>query len=173
MKRLLADTNFYGMLAKDSQRLEVVSGVKEAKSLVFYGFKTIRDELRDVPKNIRFAGKNIRIDLLNLYEEIVTKHVLEINDDIKKSAEDYYRAYREFGGSKGKEELINDFVIVACASLNNLDLVVSNDERSMLAENAVRAYDLINSVIRARTPRFISYEELKQMVLRGEPNEFV
>ena len=42
-----------------------------------------------------------------------------------------------------------------------------------LAENAVRAYDLINSVIRARTPRFISYEELKQMVLRGEPNEFI
>ncbi len=170
MKRLLADTNFYGLLAKDSERLNIVDDIKTNRGLIIYGFKTIRNELRDIPKKIKIESKNLRIDLLNLYDEIVGKHNIKFTDIIAKRADDYYKAYREFGGSKAKNEIVNDFIIVACASLNNLDIVVSNDERSMLTENAIRAYNLVNSVIRKRTPQFISYEKFRN-ILRGEPNE--
>lgn len=172
MKRLLADTNFYGILAKDAERLKVVSGIKSNSGLIVYGFKTIRDELRDIPKKIKIEGKSLRIDLLNLYDEITGKHSLGFNDVIAKRADDYYKAYREFGGFKPKNEISDDFIIVSCASLNNLDIVVSNDEKSMLAENALRAYNLVNSVIGKKTPKFISYEKFKGG-LRGGSNELV
>ena len=170
MRRLLADTNFYGLLAKDSGRLKVVGGIKSAGTIIIYGFKIIRDELRDIPKKIKVEGKSLRIDLLNLYDEVTWKHNLEFTNTIERRADDYYRTYREFGGSKSKNEIVNDFVIVACASLNNLDIVVSDDERSMLTENAIRAYNLINSVIGKRTPQFISFKSFKKR-LRGESNE--
>ncbi len=166
MKRILPDTNFYGLLAKDSERLEVVGNIKLNKDLVAYGFKIIRNELRDVPKKIKVAGRSLRIDLLSLYDEIAGAHLLEYGNSIIKIAENYYKAYRELGGSKSKTDVINDFMIVSCASLNNLDIVVSNDERSMLTENAIRAYNLINSAVSKRTPKFISYEQFKK-ILRG------
>ena len=172
MKRLLPDTNFYGILAKDPERLQVVGSIKENRILVIYGFKIIRDELRDVPKKIKIGGKNLRIDLLSLYDELIGKHNLELTGNIIKIADDYYKAYREFGGSKTKNEIISDFIIVSCASMDNLDVVVSNDERSMLTENAIRAYNLINSVVSKKTPKFISYEKFKN-VLGGEANELV
>lgn len=170
MKRLLADTNFYGLLAKDPERVEVLGSIKSNKNLLIYGFKIIRNELRDIPKKIKADGKNLRIDLLNLYDEIIGKHAIGLTDVAAKRADDYCKAYREFGGSKSKNEIINDFIIVACASLKDFDIIVSNDERSMLAENAIRAYNLVNSVINKRTPKFISYERFRS-ALRGEPNE--
>ncbi len=170
MKRVLPDTNFYGLLAQDRERLEVISSIKINNRLVIYGFKIIRSELRDVPKKIKVGGKNLRIDLLNLYDEITKNHSFEFNDSIVKIGDNYYKAYKEFGGSKSKQDIIDDFIIVSCASLNNLNIVVSNDERSMVTENAVRAYNLINSVIGRKTPKFINYSKFKNM-LRGEANE--
>ena len=172
MKRILPDTNFYGLLAKDPERLEVVGSIKVKREWVMYGFKIIRNELRDVPKKIRVEGRSLRIDLLNLYDEVAGGHNLGTTDKIAKIAEDYYKAYREFGGSKSKDLVINDFKIVSCASLHNLDIVVSNDEKSMSTENALRAYRLVNSVLRINTPRFIDYGAFKR-ILRGEPDEFV
>ena len=172
MKRILSDTNFYGLLAKDEERLEVVEKIKTSDKILIYGFKTIRSELRDVPKLIKIEKKNLRIDLLNLYDSIVENHILEFTSNITEVAENYYKAYKEFGGIKSKEDIGNDFIIVAAASLNNLDIVISNDEKSMLAENAIRAYNLINSVINKRIPKFISYENFKKL-LRGKPNEFI
>ena len=172
MKRLLADTNFYGLLAKDPKRIDIVGSIKTNKRLAIYGFTTIRNELRAVPKKIKIEGKNLRIDLLNLYDEIGGNHNLKFTDIITQHANGYYKAYREFGGSKAKNEIINDFVIVACASLNNLDIVISNDERSMLTENAIRAYNLVNSITRKKTPRVVSYDRFKN-ILRGETNELL
>ena len=67
---------------------------------------------------------------------------------------------------------MKDFSIVSVASINNLDIVASNDERSMLTENALRAYNLINSIINKRTPKFVSYKNFKTF-LRGKSNEFL
>jgi len=170
MKRIILDTNFYGLLARDEDRLELVEKIKLSNKIIIYGFKVVRNELRDVPKSIKILDRNLRIDLLNLYDSIVEEHVLEFSSNIQKLAESYYKAYKEFGSLKPKEEIINDFIIVSAASLNNLDIVVSNDEKSMQSVNAVRAYNLINSVLIKRTPNFINYENFKKL-LRGGSNE--
>jgi len=172
MKRIIFDTNTYGLLAIDNERLKVVEKIKINSSLIVYGLKIVRDELRDVPKSIKIRDKSLRIDLLNLYDSITEEHMLKFDKNTPKIAENYYKAYREFGGSKPKDDILNDFAIVSAASINNLDVVVSNDEKSMLSHNALRAYNLINSVINRRTPEFISYNKFKNL-LRGESNEFL
>ena len=166
----MLDTNIYGAVAKDEERSEIVEKIKMSK-LIVYGFRTIRNELRDVPKKTKIGNKSLRIDLLSLYDSIVENHIIEFNDKIHAISENYYRAYREFGGIKPQNEIIIDFIIVSAASLNNLNIVVSNDEKSMLTENAVRAYNLINSVINKRTPKFINYGNFKKMLRGGDSNE--
>ena len=170
MKRIILDTNIYGLILKDPERLEVVELMKTKSKMTIYGFKVIRNELRDVPKLIKVQQRSLRIDLLNLYDSIVEDHLLDFNAQVTKIAENYYKAFREFGGTKSKEEIIDDFMIVSAASLNNLDIVVSNDEKSMSNESALRAYNLINSVLNKRTPKFIMYNQFKNL-LRGESNE--
>jgi len=172
MKRIILDTNIYGVIAMDEDRSEIVEKIKISKIIV-YGFKTIRGEIRDVPMKIKIGNKSFRVDLLNLYDNITVNHSLEFNDKIQMISENYYRAYREFGGIKPQDEIMSDFIIVSAASLNNLDIVVSNDEKSMLIENAIRAYNLINSVIRKRTPKFINYSNFKRILRGGEPNELL
>ena len=166
----MLDTNIYGAVAKDEERSEIVEKIKMSK-LIVYGCRTIRNELRDVPKKTKIGNKSLRIDLLSLYDSIVENHIIEFNDKIHAISENYYRAYREFGGIKPQNEIIIDFIIVSAASLNNLNIVVSNDEKSMLTENAVRAYNLINSVINKRTPKFINYGNFKKMLRGGDSNE--
>jgi len=61
--------------------------------------------------------------------------------------------------------MINDFLIVACASKNNLDIIVSNDNITMLTENTIKAYKNINKILSLKTPRFIDYKEFKNIVM--------
>ena len=61
--------------------------------------------------------------------------------------------------------MINDFLIVACASKNNLDIIVSNDNITMLAENAIKAYKNINKMLSLKTPKFIDYKEFKEIIM--------
>lgn len=71
-----------------------------------------------------------------------------------------------------KEELLdgskNLRVLLVSASMKGLNIVVSEDDSSMLRENAIRAYKLINSIIKKETPSFTGYEEFKaQLKSRG------
>lgn len=173
MKRLLADTNIYGLLARDLNRTELVEKVIDRKTILVYGNKIIRDELRDIPKKVKIEGKSLRIDILNLYDQIVKRHSLKIDDSIIEMAHSYYKAYREFGGSKSRDNIIADFKIVACASFHLMGIVVSSDEKSMLTENAIRAYKLVNSIVKKRTPEFIDFIKFKKLLGGGKSNEFV
>lgn len=173
VKKLLLDTNIYGFLARDFDREKLIENIKKSKSSVIYGSKIIRNELRDIPKKIKFEGRSVRIDILNLFDQIVKNHLLEVNDKISDLGESYYNAYREFGGSKSKGDILVDFKIVACASYYDMDIVVSSDEKTMLTENAMRAYKLVNSIAKKRTPEFIDFIEFKKYLRGGKSNELV
>ena len=66
--------------------------------------------------------------------------------------------------SNSKNKIIDDFIIVACATLRNLNIIVSEDEKSMLIENVIRSYNLVNDIIKKITPQFIGYEKFKEML---------
>ena len=53
-------------------------------------------------------------------------------------------------------------MIVAAAAVNNLDMVVSNDEKTMLTENAVKAYRLITAVKKKKMPDVILYDKFRR-----------
>ena len=169
----MPDTNIYGLLARDSDRIRLVERLVNDKAAVVYGNKIIRDELRDIPKKIKLNGKSLRVDIINLYDQIVKEYTLKINDNIIETADNYYTAYREFGGSKARDSIIADFRIVACSSFHGMDIVVSSDEKSMLTENAIRAYKLVNSIAKKRTQKFIDLINFKKYLRGGKSNEFV
>ncbi|HLD72867.1 MAG TPA: type II toxin-antitoxin system VapC family toxin [Candidatus Nanoarchaeia archaeon] len=162
MKRLLLDTNIYGEMVFDSSYLQLKESLK--KKVVVHGFKVIRNELRDVPKKVKFEEKNLRIRLLHIYDEFVSK-CYEVTPQMEKLSQDYYHGYQQFGGSKSYFDLKNDFLIIACASIHQIDVVVSEDNKSMLSENALKSFQLINYTQNLRTPEFIGYLKFKRWLI--------
>lgn len=159
MKRLLPDTNIYGelILDKDYERLKN----KIQSSCVIHGFEVVRSELRDVPKQVVLDGKKLRISLLHIYDELIKKSY-PLTPEIEELSSQYFKEYKALGGSQAYDKLHNDFCVVACATIHQIDIVVSEDNKSMLVENALRAYNLINSKEKRRTPGFLGYLEFKR-----------
>ena len=162
MKRLLLDTNIYGEMIFDADFLMLKEGLRN--EFVVHGFRVVRDELRNIPKSSKIQGKNMRIALLHVYDEIVKKEYLP-TEEMERLSNEYYQVYHQLGSIHSYEKIHNDFLIVACATLNQIDLVVSEDNKTLLVENALRAYDLVNKQKNMKTPNFKGYLELKRLLL--------
>ena len=167
MRRELLDSNIYGKIIENLDMDFVLNRLPNSKIIV-YGSDIIRRELRDTPTDKIMISENkkvkIRILLLHLYDFIVKNHQLATSEDVTELAVDYYTAYKKFGGYKSKEDIINDFKIVSTATLNRLDIVYSEDNKTMLSEESIKSYDLVNSMKKLITPKFKSYEEFKNEI---------
>ena len=167
MKRELLDSNIYGKIIENMD-IDFVLNKLPNSSIIVYGSDIIRKELRDTPKEKIMVSQNkkikIRILLLSLYDFIVKSHQLKTTDAVKEIAEAYYIAYKKFGGSKVRDEIINDFIIVSTAAINRLDVVYSEDNKTMLNKDATKSYELVNSIKKLKTPQFKSYEEFKNEI---------
>lgn len=174
MKRVIFDTSVYGKIIELHER-EIIEKQLEESLTVVYGNRRIRAELRDTPKKVKIAEeeklRNLRVYLLTLYDEIVRNHNLDITQKTDNIAQAYYTAYKEFGGSISRSDIINDFIIVASASLNNLDIVISEDKKSMLSEQARKAYKLVSLLMKISSPRFMFYDEFKNYLRSCQPNK--
>ena len=73
---------------------------------------------------------------------------------------------KKFGGSKGVQEIIDDFLIVAAATINRLDIVYSEDSKTMMSAESLKSYELVNSIKKLKTPNFKKYEEFKNEINR-------
>ena len=159
MKRLLLDTNIYGYIVADNDRDNVHAWIHTNDKISLYGFEVIRKELRSTKRNV--CG--LRMDLLRIYDDFVKK-TYGVEDAMNELAEEYYNTYLELGGNRPKDKLMNDFLIIACSSLKDLDIVVSNDENTMLNELQIRAYRLTNKNKGVRLPSFINYDKFKNVI---------
>lgn len=169
MKRIMLDTNVYEHMLRYFSEAELQSLFRQ-NLLVFYGNAIVRKELRGISAALKIAVdrrlRSLRIVLLNLYDGLNGEHAYSITVEMEVLAEKYFVAYRMAGGIKSKNEVLDDFTIVACASSKNLDVVVSEDAKTMLSKEALSAYRLVNSLDAKRTPDFISFEDFKEL-LRG------
>lgn len=163
MKRILLDTNIYGLIVVDTERNTVKERImsKLGKTFIVYGTSVIKNELRNTPKGF-IDGINLRNDLMSVYREIIRNREFDISQSDRNLAESYFRAYRELGGNVSKKKIMNDFLIVASATNHVLDIVVSEDARTMLGDISLKSYKLVNSTLRKPMFRFISYEEFKR-----------
>ena len=163
MLRVIFDTNVYGLLIKEKEIAILKEKIEKDKDFVIYGFQPIRKELRDTPKNERLGRLKKRNILLGLYDELTKGRYLKDSIQINRLALKFYNAYREFGGIRGwKETNIDvDFTIVACASFYRLDIVISDDQKTLLDKSALKAYKHICIKEGVWHPNFWKYSDLK------------
>lgn len=164
MKRVILDTNIYGKMVLDEELDEIKEAVKI--KVIVYGSEVIRKEIRRAPRWTVKYPKNLRMDLLRLYDSLV-KHNIAITPEILRLAENYYLTYSELGGRLAKSDILTDLIIVACASIQGLDIVVSNDKDTMLNKDFQKIYSLVNKLARKRNPSFLNYVEFKISLRRS------
>lgn len=169
MKRVMPDTNFYELMLKYLE-MDKIKKVKVSGTITFYGVDLIRKELRATPKTkadiVRWKLLKLRNALLLTYDLLIGEHQYKIDSKINQLANDYYIAYKVLEGKVPKDEIITDFKIVACASTHNVDILVSDDNKTMLSPESKKAYISVNDINKIRTPNFISFKEFKNL-LRG------
>lgn len=160
MLRVLFDTNIYGLLIREKDADELERKIKAEKEFVVYDYRPIRQEIREIPK-ITKLSKKARIRILRLYDSITGNHFLKNSIEVANLARKYYDCYRNLGGVYGWDTSIRiDFMIVACASINKLDIVYSADNKTLLSKQALKAYKHINIKENQKLPTFFTYEEL-------------
>ena len=160
MLRVLFDTNVYGHLLTEEDGDEIKELIKKDKEFVVYGYSKIRIEIRDIPKITKLSCK-ARIALLCLYDDITGGHMFRNSIKINTLAKKYYDCYRNFEGIYGWDTNIRiDFMIVACASINGLDVVYSDDTKTMLGKASIKSYHHINLKENLRTPNLLKYQDL-------------
>ena len=164
MLRVIFDTNIYGKLIEEERVNEIREKIREDKEFVIYGFQPVRKELRDTPKTSRLGRLSTRNLLLNVYDELTKGRYLQDSIQIHRLAMKFYNSYRVFGGIKNwqKSNINVDFTIVACASFYRLDLVISDDQKTLLSKPALKAYKHICMKENMWHPNFWKYSDLKE-----------
>ena len=164
MKRLLLDTNIFGLLFADSDFHVLHHLLEEQREeLYIYGLNLIRQELKKAPGKV-VGGVNVRARLLRAYSSFICEEYI-VDNRVKDIAEKYFSVYTTFGGGFTKEKLWNDFLIVACASVKDIAIVVSEDNATMLNELAKKSYTETNVKEKLRLPVFIGYKLFKKELL--------
>lgn len=166
MLRVILDTNIYGRIIEDGVQEELKNKLDSMKDeLAIYGMHIIRDELRSTAKARYHDGYNLRIALLQLYDKLTESHALDISPLAKSLALLYFKAYKNNRGSYGWREMRNDFLVVAQATISRLDIVVSDDNRTMACRQALSAYNEVNKENNMLTPGIIHYREFRERVI--------
>lgn len=164
MRRVILDTNIYGRILERRERQLFEEALEKRKDIVIYGFDAIRKELRNISKKVVYDKLKIRITLLRLYDKLATQHVYFTTSSVQRLANEYYSVYEKIGGKENKEEMLVDFLIVACASIHELDLVVSDDNNTMLHEDSIKTYRIVNELRNYSTPNFIGYDAFRRLI---------
>lgn len=164
VSRVIFDTNIYGRIIEKSELDMVISNMHG--HLLNYGSVVVKQELKayEGKRTLHYDGKvrKFRALLLEAYEFLVKK-TYEIDDKTNDLAGAYFTAYKKLGGKKSHSEIINDFLIVATASIHQLEIIYTEDKEggTMRAPEALKAYEIINELSYLEMPKFRSYEQLR------------
>ena len=157
LMRLLCDTCIYGEMIKETRVDEIPEIIKNSGKFKICGFDLIRKELRGASK--------VRSRLTGLYSELTDGIDYPENKKIEELAKKYYRQFRNLGGTRPEQKIINDFKIIACASIYDMDVVISEDAKTMLGPLSTKAYSIVNKDNKFRTPTFWKYSKFKETIL--------
>ncbi len=158
--RVLLDTSSYDRYLATIDFDRLVRAV-ETRRAIIYGFKIVRDELRAVPTTKKIGTKSLRMEILRTYDQLIGEHFYPNTAIIEQLATEYYQEYR---GNETSNEMRNDFQIVACATIHQLDILVTQDRRTMISEDARRAYEIANRKNKLETPAFLSVEIFNKLL---------
>lgn len=158
--RVMLDTNVYGIVV-GKETDAVLTKARDSHRTIFYGFSVVRKELRAIPSKWENAEGNFRSLLLDYYDKLIGVHTFVPTKRLESLAQQYSD---EYSGGISKRKLWNDFLIVACASVHNLDIIVSEDKHSMQSELALKVYDAVNSKYGLKTPVIHSIKAFEKLL---------
>ncbi len=158
MLRVIFDTSIYGLLVLEAEK-ELIKNITTDNEFKVYGYKPIRKELKNTPKHLKLGKLKTRSLLLSLYDEIINKTLAD-NQKVYNLAKKYFDGAISLKAKISWNKCENDFKIVACASLNNLDIVISADDKMFKNKVTLEAIKRINDKEAIRTPDFWEYERL-------------
>jgi len=160
----MLDTNIYIRLVKDASfGAKITERLLTDDKYLIYGFEAINQELKNIPEKIKIGdGRSFREELLNLYFKLTKGEHIEETEEIKELANKYYEEYKIAKRNIKKEDIINDFKIIACASIKKFEIIVSEDEKSMKDKIAREIYKRVNFELGYRTPTFYTYENIRK-----------
>ncbi len=133
MKRVLLDTNIYGKMVALGEADALMNAIISRKDVVIYGFDIVRNELRRTSKEL-VIEKESRV-WRNLRITL-----LNLYDGI------------------AKRSVPNSRQIL----LASLDIVVSEDNETMLNEISMKCYRIVNQIKALETPQFIGYRAFRK-----------
>ena len=167
MIKTIFDTTIFFRMVQDKnlspiELNEFSSKISEDENFKVFGVDVIRREIKNTASNDR----NLLKALLGIYELVKYKEY-STDQRIENLAEQYYNFYRKLGGTKSYRDLKTDLLIVATATIKNMDIVVSADRETMDAEHKYgekfrKAYREINIKEGFRNPDFWDYLDLKK-----------
>ena len=166
MKRVIFDTNIYGVIVEKAELNYILESMKGV--LTDYGSVVVKQELKAYQgkKTIFHESKvrKLRSLLLEAYDLLVKK-TYDVDEKTDRLAEEYFITYKKLGGKWSREKILNDFLIVATAALHDLEIVYTEEkegsDKTMRSPEAIKAYDIVNELNNLNAPEFRSYEELK------------
>lgn len=180
MTSMVFDSSVYGELALDEPFLKEVSERVNA-SFAVLGSEVVWEELQNAPagkkiKEGKFKGMSLGEFLATAYKLITRRsETLMKTDLVEVVAAKYYVVYAKeaakTGVAKKEGKLLNDFRIVASASLRGVDFLVSADVASMLNAEAIKAYGAVNGVFQLKTPVLLAYGDFKRRFSEIVPEE--
>ena len=155
LKRILLDISIYGRLIYEPEVLEKI-GEKYKEEFIIYGCSIIRKELKDTPKHIMHGKRKTQIELLNVYDSFIIKwnHDLKDNKLVEGLSLDYFSEYKKNKGTFSQDSIKNDFIIIATATIYQLEIIISNDRRTMFSNNAIESYKKVNERYGLADPEF-------------------
>jgi len=74
--------------------------------------------------------------------------------------------YKQVGGMFPLSHVENEFLIVACGSIANIDIVTSDDNVPMISETSLGVYEKVNARRGLRVPHFFDYDDFRGMVFK-------
>ncbi len=161
LRRVLLDTNIYGSLVWIPDRGWLLEGLLE-RGIIVCGSAVVRLELRNIPKKDLVGNEKTRNLCLGLYDGLVgDKRNYTVSNLVETAAKNYYENY---SGKHNWKELERDFLIVATASIHRVDVVVSDDENTMISKEAINAYVTGNKGFQLETPKFIRLGEFRHLL---------
>ena len=186
MMSAVFDSSVYGELVLDEPFLKELAKHVNVSFAVF-GSETVEEELQNTStgkkiKEGKFKGLNLRDFLTTLYRLFTRRSETLLKTDLVEIvAARYYVAYSKeaakSGLAKRQSKLLNDFRIVASASLRGVGIIVTADKDTMLRSEAVSAYRLVNGAFQLETPELHSYADFKRRLpellgkAEGDENE--
>ena len=155
LKRILLDISIYGRLIYEPEVLEKI-GEKYKEEFIIYSCSIIRKELKDTPKHIMHGKRKTQIELLNVYDSFIIKgnHDLKDNKLVEGLSLDYFSEYKKNKGTFSQDSIKNDFIIIATATIYQLEIIISDDRRTMFSNNAIESYKKVNERYGLADPEF-------------------